>query len=161
MSQSSFIEHSRQPLSGHVAVPRLWRYDAAGAVGLADQLAAIDASLAAMPDRLIDAGRLPGVVLVSAAIEARLVGYAIGSLLDDTVRIEPLAVVSALPAAEAEAIVGSLVEEILAVHSRPWAQISLPAGSSALAHLLRRGWRPTSGRPTTGDLVLCGAEARP
>lgn len=132
-----------------------------GVAALSEHLEAIHASALALPDRLLAAGEQPGFALITAALDARLVGFAASAQHDHLLRIDPIVVSNQLDTGLAHDIATELVAAILAESDLPWADVAVTHDSLALPVLLRAGWRPTSAQNGSGLLVLSGAHAVP
>lgn len=145
-------------LNSHGAAT-LRRYDATDVARIAQHLEAIHTSAVALPERLVDAPRMPGFVLVTAAVDARLVGFAVAAAHEGLVRIDPIAISNQLEPALAGDIATELTCAVLEATERPWADVSVAPDSPALTPLLRVGWQPTCAESGSGFIVLSGAPA--
>lgn len=138
----------------------LTTYDAGALVHLPPELTAL------LP---LGEGRLPSpaeaaereaYLLVAAAREKGILGYAGAYVEAGVVHIEPLALAPALDHGDADRVCRLLVAEILAALDRPWAPVAVQPGTPAVAALLREGWRHMQVPHDAAEVLLSGADAR-
>lgn len=138
----------------------LRRYDADSLDHVISHLHDLGGDGPAQAAHIQEARSLPGFALITASVDARLVGYAVAAVTDGVVRIDPLVVSAAVDAPAAADITADLVDALITATDLPWADVALPADSPGLAHLLRNGWQPTpTGSSRNDHLVLSGARA--
>lgn len=140
---------------------RLSAYDIDSFAGVRETIHALHLDEDGVAERLDEAACRPGFALVTSAIDALLVGYAVASIAENAICLDPVNLSSALPTLEADRVCRRLVEAALRVHERPWATVSVYPSSPAVGVLLREGWRPVKTSPLARYLLLSGADARP
>ncbi len=109
--------------------------------------------------QLAEAAHRPAFHLMTASIDAHLVGYAATSLSGEDVRLDPVVLSPALAPHDAEKVCEALVDGLLRLDERPWARLVVRPRSPGLRLLLDRGWRLESPDPNSVGLILSGAEA--
>lgn len=139
---------------------RLSAYEADGVDGIREHIHSLhlDDEAAA---RLDEAANRPGFALVTAAIDARLVGYAAASMADAAIILDPVVLSPALSRLDADRVCCEVVEAALRTHELPWAPVAVHPSSPALGVLLREGWRPVKTSPHATYLLLSGEDALP
>lgn len=140
---------------------RLSAYETDSLAGIREHIHALHLDEDGAAERLDEAARRPEFVLVTAALDARLVGYAAASEAERAVRLDPVVLSPALSRLDADRVGRRLVEAALRTHERPWARVSVHPSSPAVGVLLRDGWRPVKASPLAAYLLLSGADARP
>lgn len=140
---------------------RLSTYEADCLTGIRDHIHSLHLDGDGAAERLDEAAARPGFALVTAAIDARLVGYAATSTAVDATFVDPVVLAPALAKLDADRVCRSLVEAALRAQERPWTRVAVHPSSPAVGVLLRDGWRPVKTPPRATYLLLSGEDAQP
>lgn len=139
---------------------RLSAYNADRLTEIRQHIHELHLDLDGAAERLDEAADRPEFALITAAVDARLAGYAAVSRGDDDVCLDPVVLAPALSTLDADRVCRALLEAALGLHERPWATLAVHPSSPAVGVLLRAGWRPVKSSPRSTYLLLSGEDAQ-